>query len=125
MWVGLRHGCLALAGALVVACATHPAGAVSWPRSDSAGAAKLAVDVRARLLRGPSGVIAVLIRTCGPLDAAQRLALRDAGAEISAESGDVVAARVRSDGLSHIVALGFVRYVELARELRPTPGATP
>lgn len=93
--------------------------------ADSTFQHKLSAAVRARVLAGKSGRIAVLIRTDGAPGVAERRALGDAGIEVVGVSGDIVAARLSTDALGRLTALKFVRYVELDKALAPAPEDTP
>lgn len=64
-------------------------------------------------------VLAVLIRTSGPLSERQRRQLRATGVEVDAVSGDIVSGRVAKRCLERLSALPFVRYIEPGSPLGP------
>ena len=116
-------GWLMLAGGFASACAPLKAGPAGQRVAGSVSGRKLAPDVRARASRDKFGRMSVLIRTTGPVSAAERQALREAGVTIGAITGDIVAATLRPEALGRLAALRFVRHVELAKALPPR--ATP
>jgi hypothetical protein len=78
---------------------------------------------------GENPVLDVLVRTNGSLDPRQRSRLEGTGATVRTVAGDVTTVMIPFDGLSQLVSLDFVHYVEISRPLYPelqagkSPGA--
>ncbi len=105
---------LALVGA---GCRTQGRG-VTPVAGSSAPSAKISPRLTAQ--RGAQGVVlAVLIRTEGPLSGQQRRQLRAAGVAVDGVSGDIVSGRVATRCLERLCALPFVRYIEPGSRLGP------
>ena len=106
---------------MAAACAQSPPGARHGTVAATAFAEKLSADAQARALLPGTDRVTVLIRTAGPLSAAERRALHDTGVEVIGVSGDVVSASLQNEALERLAALPFVRYVELSRALGVAP----
>lgn len=66
----------------------------------------------------PEQPVDIIIRTQGPIDAAQRAALEGRGARIVSVMGDVLTATVPSRAVAGIANLEFVVRIEISRQQR-------
>ena len=116
----IRAGAYAgFAAALVAACSQPPVAAAGAHGAGSDGLHKLSAAVQARSRAGHSGTIWVLIRTAAPLSDADRTALEGLGLSVQRVAGDVTVGTVDTEQVGRLAALGFVRYVDLARPVSP------
>ncbi len=117
---GNRAGAYAgFAAALVAACSQPPVAPAGTHGARSYALPKLSAAVQARRRTGHSGTIWVLIRTAAPLSGAERTALEGLGVSVQRVSGDVTVGTVDTEQVGRLAALGFVRYVDLARPVSP------
>ncbi len=70
-------------------------------------------------------VVGVFIRTAQPLSAADRRRLERAGVRIGTIAGYLLTGRVAARHVRDVAALDIVKYMELARSLRPQDGSRP
>lgn len=116
----IRAGAYAgFAAALAAACAQPPVGPAGTDSAGSQSSHKISAAVQARSRAGHSGTIWVLIRTAAPLSGAERNALESLGVSVRRVSGDVTVGTIDTEQVGRLAALGFVRYVDLARPVSP------
>ncbi len=70
-------------------------------------------------------VVGVFIRTTQPVSPADRRRLERAGVRIGTVTGELLTGRVAARHVRDVAALDIVKYMELARSLRPLNGARP
>ncbi len=105
---------LAVAGA---ACARPP----QQPDPSS----KMDAALRRVVAAGSDTIVGVFIRTTHPVSAADRGRLERAGVQVGTVAGALLTGRVPVRRLREVAALQIVKYIELARSLRPLDGARP
>ena len=116
----MRAGAYAgFAAALAAACSQPRVGPAGTDGAGSRSLQKVSAAVQARSRAGHSGMIWVLIRTAAPLSGAERTALEGLGVSVQRVSGDVTVGTIDTEQVGRLAALGFVRYVDLARPVSP------
>ncbi len=114
---------LALAAAVLtlvvagVACARAPQRPEPTAKMDAA--------LRRLAATGSDTVVGVFIRTTHPVSAAERRRLERAGVRVGTVTGDLLTGRVHLRRVRGVAALTIVKYIELARTLRPQDGSRP
>jgi hypothetical protein len=95
---------------------------------DQALARKLGPAARRALAdpeRTAESPLNLMVATNGGLNPGQRERLAGIGCRLRTVTGDIVTADVPAGALPELVALDFVRYVELSRPLRLEQGGEP
>ncbi len=111
---------------VATALALVAAGAVcARPAQQPEPASKMDGALRRVAAAGSDTVVGVFIRTVHPISAAERRRLERAGVRIGTVTGDLLTGRVAARRLRGVAALSFVKYMELARALRPQDGSRP
>ncbi len=88
-------------------------------------ASKMDAALRRVAATGSDTVEGVFIRTTHPVSAADRRRLERAGVRVGTVVGDLLTGRVAARRLRAVAALPLVKYMELARSLRPLDGSRP
>lgn len=86
---------------------------------------KLDPALRRVAAMGSDTVVGVFIRTTRPVTLADRRRLERAGVRIGTVMGELLTGEVAARHVRDVAALDIVKYMELARSLRPLDGSRP